>query len=279
MKLGYSTWGMPRVPIEEAIPRLAEMGYDGIELTVLPAYTTALETLDAVRVGQIRRLLTERDLELPAIAAHSNLLSTDAAEHEANWRRLTGGIDVAVQLAIGDRPPALNTTPGGTPEEWEQIRGLLVDRVGDLAAYGAERDVTVAMEPHVGASIDHPERMLWLVEQVGSPYLGVNMDYSHFQARGWTVEDTVPQLVPHTVHSHVKGVRGVVPDFEFLVPGEDELDYAQYLRVMADAGYDGFQSVEVSYMVQRRADYEPFGLAELAYETLAAAFEAAGIAR
>ena len=36
MKLGYSSWGMPTVPIDQAIRYLAELGYDGIEICVLP---------------------------------------------------------------------------------------------------------------------------------------------------------------------------------------------------------------------------------------------------
>ena len=47
MKLGYCTWGMPTVPVDTFIPFLAQLGYDGIELTVIPGYTTALSLLDA----------------------------------------------------------------------------------------------------------------------------------------------------------------------------------------------------------------------------------------
>ena len=36
MKLGYSTWGMPLVEIDEAVPILAAQGYNGIEITVIP---------------------------------------------------------------------------------------------------------------------------------------------------------------------------------------------------------------------------------------------------
>ncbi|RME55855.1 MAG: sugar phosphate isomerase/epimerase, partial [Caldilineae bacterium] len=35
MKLGYSTWGMPTVPVDVALRHLADLGYDGVELTVL----------------------------------------------------------------------------------------------------------------------------------------------------------------------------------------------------------------------------------------------------
>ena len=48
MKLGYSTWGMPTVPIDTAVQHIAGLGYDGLELTIIPRFTTELSTLDAV---------------------------------------------------------------------------------------------------------------------------------------------------------------------------------------------------------------------------------------
>jgi len=41
---------------------------------------------------------------------------------------------------------------------------------------------------------------------------------------------------------------------------------------MKAAGYDDYITAEVSMMVQRRDNYNPFEAAELAYHTLAAAF-------
>ncbi|MBI2192215.1 MAG: sugar phosphate isomerase/epimerase [Planctomycetes bacterium] len=278
MKLGYSTWGMPQVPIDEALESVRDLGYDGIEITVLPHYTTALAKMDGAERLRIKKRLKEYRLALPALASHSSVVLTDPEQHGANWRQLTGAVDLAAEWAQ-ETPPAVNTTPGGGPDEFERIKPLLVERLGALVDYAARRGVTIALEPHVGASIDRPDRMLWLLGQVTSPFLKVNCDYSHFQAQGLSVEESVPCLMPHIVHTHVKGVRGKLPQFEFLVPGEDDFDYPHYLRVMRQAGYDGFQTVEVSMMVQRRPGYDPHACAKLAYETLAAAFRAAGLNR
>jgi len=79
------------------------------------------------------------------------------------------------------------------------------------------------------------------------------------------------------VHTHVKDQRGLYPDFEFLTPGEGPFDFVRYLKAMQAAGYDGFITAEVSVQVQRRADYDPFFHAQLAYWTLYKAFQVAGI--
>jgi len=279
MKLGYSTWGMPKVPVDEALAHLAGLGFDGVELTVIPGYTTELSKLDAVERSRIRQLLQKHHLILPAIAAHSSLLSNDKETHAANMARLKGAVDLAVEWAQGDIIPAIDTTPGGRPEEWDAVRDLLVERTRELVEYAQARNVTIAMEPHVGAVIDTPEKVLQLLELVDSPYLKVNFDISHFNIQGLAIEETVAALAPHTVHTHVKDERGLVPDFEFLIPGEGNFDYVTYLKAMQAHGYDGFITVEVSVMVQRRPDYDPFAAATLSYETLSRAFIEAGIPR
>ena len=279
MKLGYSTWGMPTVPVDTAISHIANLGYDGIELTIIPRFTTELSTLDDAERKRIASLLKQHNLALPAIAAHSSLLETDPDAHAKNMWRLKGGVDLAVELAQGDELPAVNTTPGGKPEQWEVQKDFLAERVGELVDYGAARGVTIAMEPHIGAIIDTPAKVLELLEIVNSQYLKVNFDISHFDIVGMPTEETVSALAPVSAHTHVKDQRGIAPDFEFLIPGEGTFDYVGYLKEMQTHGYDGFITAEVSFMVQARENYDPLAAATLSYQTLARAFAEAGIER
>ena len=45
MLLGYATWGMPELPIAVTLDHVAGLGFDGIELTVFPGYSTELGRL------------------------------------------------------------------------------------------------------------------------------------------------------------------------------------------------------------------------------------------
>lgn len=279
MQLGYSTWGMPTVPIDVSIPHLAALGFDGIELTIIQRFTTELSTLDSTERKRIAALLEHHNLALPAIAAHSNLMDVDVESHKRNMWRLKGGVDLAIDLAQGDNIAAVNTTTGGKPGEWDTKKDFLCERVGELVDYAASKGVIIAMEPHIGAIIDTPAKVLELLEIIDSPYLKVNFDISHFDIVGMSTEETVSALAPVSVHTHVKDQRGISPDFEFLIPGEGEFDYIHYLKAMQEHGYNGFITAEVSFMVQARKDYDPLAAADLTYETLSKAFDDAGIAR
>ena len=279
MKLGYSTWGMPNVPVDTAISHIANLGFDGIELTIIQRFSTELSTLDAAERKRIDALLKQHNLALPAIAAHSNLMDVDPDSHKRNMWRLKGGVDLAIELAQGDELPAVNTTPGGKPDEWDTKKDFLSERLGALVDYAASRGVTIAMEPHIGAIIDTPDKVLELLEIINSPYLKVNFDISHFDIVGMSTEETVSALAAVSAHTHVKDQRGIAPDFEFLIPGEGTFDYVGYLKAMQTHGYDGFITAEVSFMVQARKTYDPLAAATMSYETLSKAFLDAGIER
>src|SRR5947199_112398 len=207
MRLGCSTWGMPKVPIEEALAGIARMGYEGVEITVLPNYTAALERLDAGERRRIREQLDVLGLELPAIAAHTSLLAAEPEAHTANMARLKAAVGLAAEWGRG-QPPALNTTSGGRRGDWEESEALLVDRLGELVDYAGRRGVTVAIEPHVGAALDSAEKTLRLLDQIRTPFFKVNLDASHFIADGSYSLEMVAALAPHTVHTHVKDTRG-----------------------------------------------------------------------
>ncbi|HMO56970.1 MAG TPA: sugar phosphate isomerase/epimerase [Roseiflexaceae bacterium] len=277
MKIGYCTWGMPLVEAEVFIPFLARTGYRGIEITVIPGYTTELSRLDAAARRRILQLLKEHDLELPAIAAQTSMVDRDPALAAAHWQRLTAAVDLATEWAIDGTPPAVDTTVGATSQEWDTLKELLFERMAALVAYAEQRGVIIAAEPHVGSMLDTCDRVLELLHTINSPFLKLNFDISHFNVLGIPYAESVAALAPHTVHTHVKSERGLAPDHEFLIPGEAPFDWVGYLHAMRAAGYDGYITPEVSIMVQRRPNYDPFAAAELSFRTLADAFAAAGI--
>lgn len=277
MKIGYCTWGMPTVPVDVFVPFLARLGYDGVELTVIPGYTTELSVLDTSERRRIATMLKDHQLELPAIAAQTSMIDRDPETAATNWKRLTDAVDLAVDWAQNGHPPAVDTTVGGTSGDWDTLKDLLFERMGELVRYGEQRGVVIAAEPHVGNMLDSIDRVLELLRTINSPFLKLNFDISHFNVQGIPYTESVAALAPHSIHTHVKSERGRAPNHEFLIPGEAEFDWVGYLHAMRAAGYDDYITAEVSIMVQRRPNYDPLAAAELTYNTLLTAFQQAGM--
>ncbi len=280
MFLSFSTWGMQRTPIEVAVDHCASVGFDGLELTVIPGWPTDAATLDGPARRRIRRLYDDAGLQLCGLSGNTPLLRAAEGEGlESRLARFRHYLDLASELQRPGQRLTVSTTSGGSAGQWEEVREELADRYGALAAHAEAAGVIATAEPHVGSALHTPEGAKWLVGQVGSPALRVHFDISHFNVQGMHMEQVVAELAPLSVHTHVKDERGVVPDYEFLIPGEGDMDYVRYLRAMDGAGYRGHITVEISLMVQRREGYDALAAATRSYRVLSDAFTQAGIAR
>jgi sugar phosphate isomerase/epimerase len=276
MKIGYCTWGMMNVPIEEAISAIARIGYQGIELAVTPNWPTDLDTLDTPKRKRIAELLAQYNLILTAVAGHTSMCEDDPARNATNLQRLRDTIDLAAELAQPGQPSIVASLIGGREDEWDAKKELIAERVFQLGEYAANQKVILAVEPHCGTAFDLPEKALWLMEKLNHPAVRLNFDISHFDIRGINIDDCVPTIAPWSIHTHVKDQRGLYPNHEFLTPGSGPFDFVHYLRAMHQTGFAGFIGMEVSVMVQRKPGYDPFIDAALGYYALRHAFNESG---
>ena len=279
VKLGYSTWSAQTLPLTHALREAARAGYDAVEIAVNPGWSGDLDELDDPRRREIGRLLDDTGLGLASILSGHRDQLAEPGTFALGRDRFARELELARRWSRPGQTPVMNVTVGGTSERWEEQKELIVARMADTVRLAGDAGIVVAFEPQVGRAIDRPERMLWAIEQIGSPFCRVNFDLGHFAVQGLAAEQTASQLAPVTAHTHLPDFRGRYPDHEFAVPGEGEAEYVEFLRVMDARGYRGCLSVEISLMVQRRAEYDPIRAMQRAYETLSTAFDNAGVPR
>ena len=278
MKIAYGNYGMPDTPYAAMLREVAAIGYDGLELCVGPGYPTAPDQLSAAQRRDLRQRALDHGLEIDTLMAVGiPVYATDARSHEAHLEQARQIFSLAA--ALGLEQPVLTSTLGGRTGDWERARALLADRVGDWATVAAECGGIFAAEAHVGGLVHAPDRVLWLLEAVNLHSLKLNFDYSHFELLDIPLAQALEQLIPHALGVHVKDVRGRQPDFAFLLPGEGELDYADYVRRLCATGYGGYITVEISGQVFGAAAYDPLAAAAFSYRTLSDAVAAAGMGR
>ncbi len=279
MRLGLTTWSMVAVRAEEAIPLLASIGFDSVEIAVVPGWRDAVDLLTPARRRRIRQLLLEYDLHLAAIAGNTDLLADDPDELAENWCTLTRTVDLAAEWAARQGPPPVDTYVGGRPGEWDQKRDVLIERLGRLCDYAAERGVTIALQPHMDGALDTPEKVPILLDALARPNLGITLDINDFTVQGIPLEEVFSQLGRFMLLTQVKDERGRQPGYQFTVPGDGEFDYVRYLRALRAAGFDGDVCVEISLRVQRQPGFDPTRAITQSYAVLASAFETAGLTR
>ncbi len=277
INLGFSLYGMKSMPLADALKACADIGYDSVELALMPGYPTEPKLLSAAERNRLRLQLDSLGLKLSALMDNLSLAVDDTA-HQANLARIKAAAELGQTLSP-KAVPVLETVLGGKPENWDRLKERLAERLRDWAKEAAAQQQIIALKPHVGGALHTPADALWLLRQADSPWIKLVYDFSHYELRGFKRDETLRQIAPHAAFVHVKDSEGDAAKFKFLLPGEGKIDYVQYLRQLKETGYRGAVVVEVSGMISNLPGYDPVAAAQKSYTHLAAAFETAGINR
>jgi sugar phosphate isomerase/epimerase len=289
MKLGYNTWSMPNLAFDEAVPNLARLGFDSVEVTVSEGWRTDVMLLAPGDATRWKRIAAENGIVMTSLTANVPVL-VDGERWRGARERLTRSLTLAaelgepaqrmpVSLTASEPPDRPHSAPVSSENAWRDNRALVIDRFSELASIAAPLAVQVALEPHFATVVCNAPRALDVLQAVSDKALGLNLDVSHFAVQGLPIAGAVRALGPHAIACEVKDHRGIAPDFEFLVPGEGDFDYPTFLNELAQSGYDGSVAVEISVFRQRAPGYDPYDAAARSYAVLAKAFEDAGLAR
>jgi sugar phosphate isomerase/epimerase len=268
--LGFSLYGMKSLPLPDALDVCKRCGYDGVELALMPGYHADPAKLTPADVKALAKRLADVDLSVMGLMENLPALG-DAASHRKSLDRLKAATDLGNALVL-DRPPPIETVLGGKPAEWDKVKDRLAERLADWAVVGKNGKTVIAVKPHVANALHTVADAVWLIKQVGSEWLRLAFDFSHFELRGIRIDDAVKELAPLSVFAHVKGAKGTPEKFEFLLPGDGATDYPKLSKLLREAKYTGPVVVEVSTQVSNKPGYDPASAAKSSFRALSAAF-------
>ena len=275
--LAFGTYGMKTLTTEAALQTIAHIGYDGVEPALLPGWPTDPAQMSAVGRSTLRRLIDDLGLAVPAMLESMPLQGT-ADSRAANLERLRRAVALGNEL-VPASPPVVDTILGGKTTEWERIKGQMVAELKDWSKVAEDGRTTVCFKPHAGDAVHSPDRALWLVREVGSPRIRIVFDYSHFYVARVSLESSLKQLIAYAPFVVVKDSQGTPEKHVYLLPGDGNVDYLAYFRLLKELKYSGFVAVEVSSMIHRQPDYQPVPTAELCYSRLAPLMNRAAVRR
>lgn len=276
ISFGFSLYGMRSLGLVPGLEACAKIGYDAVELAVMPGWPADPRGLTKDERRRVRQRLRDLNLTLPALMENVPLDVDDKA-HQAQMERLRAAAELGQELAP-DTPPLIETILGGKVGQWDMLRKRFAERLADWARVGEKTRTIIAIKPHRSNAMNLPDQALWLVQQVKSPWIRLGYDYSHFQYRDLAMADTIKAMLPQTRFVHIKDVRLDKGRVQFLLPGETgQIDYASLLKQLHGGGYRGCVCVEVSGMISGQQGYDPIVAARRCYQNLAPAFQKAGL--
>jgi sugar phosphate isomerase/epimerase len=217
---------------------LQALGANHIE--VRSAWGTNIVELDPERLDALAVLFAERDMGVSAIASPIGKVDvTLPVQHEV--LRLGGAIRAAKRLDA--RYIRIFSFFRGEGVDVASIRDDVLVRMRTLADLAERENVILLHENEKGIYGDTPERVLDLIESVGSDNLRVAWDSANFVQVGVKpFTEGYRMLRPHFEYLQVKdalaGSGKVVP------AGEGDGELLETLTALRDDGYTGFASLE-----------------------------------
>lgn len=234
MKLAVSSWSLrsyigkefsfDRFPLVVR-ERYAEYGVDGLELVSRHMPLPDMRHVDLFAEG-----LRAADMKLVNIPIDvGNISDRDARRRAHDLRAIQSWIDVAAEL--GSPNVRVNTGRQEPPFDMD----ITIDSYRQLADYAAARGVRILLENHGGISAD-AQNIIKLGEAVGWDRFGTCPDFGNFPPD--LRYDSLTLIAPYAGMAHAKALD---LDANLEMP---EYDFYRCVRILQDAGYDGYWSAE-----------------------------------
>lgn len=233
--------GFPSEVFEETCRILSTEGFDGIE----PNYTEEGEISHQDGRAAMRDVILDSELTVPAVSTTLQweypLSSTD---DELRNRGIEIGkemIDVAAEFGADDVliVPAY-LLPG---DDYDTAYNLAVHGVRELANYGADRDIGLAIENVQNNFCYSPNELASFVEDVASSgsvsvYFDVGNGYRWGLPERW-----IRVLGEYISKVHVKDWDTNAHQPTYLLQGD--IDWSSVTNALADIDYDGWITAEI----------------------------------
>ncbi|MFJ3800882.1 sugar phosphate isomerase/epimerase family protein [Streptomyces sp. NPDC090088] len=254
LRLGYGTNGLTDLRLDDALGLLADLGYDGVGLTLDHMHLDPLADDLAARTARVARRLGELGLTAtvetgaryvldPRRKHGPSLLDADTEGRAARTRLLLTAVRVAADLGAHAVHCFSGVTPSGTDDDtaWRRLEEALLPVLDAAAAAG----VPIAIEPEPGHLLATLADFHHLRTVLGNPSpLGLTLDIGHCQClEPATPAECVREAAPWLRHVQIEDMRRGV--HEHLPLGDGEIDFPSVLDALADTGYRGLTVVEL----------------------------------
>ncbi|WP_432051551.1 sugar phosphate isomerase/epimerase family protein [Streptomyces xiamenensis] len=252
LRYGYGTNGFANHRLEDALEVIADLGYDGVALTLDHHHLDPFAPRLAARTEEVARRLDRLGLSV-VIETGARYLMDPRHKHEPTLVSTQGRdrrveyLDLAVRVAADLGAQVVSFWSGILPEDttpqegWERI----TKGTAQVLATAEEHGVLCAVEPEPGMFLDTLAGVTALRRRLGDPPgLRHTIDIGHTVCNEPADTATCVRSVgPLLANVQADDMRpGVHDHLEF---GEGDIDLPATLAALREVGYRGLVAVEL----------------------------------
>jgi sugar phosphate isomerase/epimerase len=177
----FGSWAADPVPFEAIVVRLAEAGYDGIDICGCPPHVTLEKYPTKESRTQLARFLADQGLGISGYSGDFYSMSPVARQNEDGYLDL---LKRNVEMCVDISSPALRVdtvaAPGSIPDEdYDRVFHRIARLWGEGAAFAGGANVRLVWEFEPGFVFNKPGEVIRMHQEVRHPNFFVLFDTSH----------------------------------------------------------------------------------------------------
>ncbi|MGW2842662.1 sugar phosphate isomerase/epimerase family protein [Streptomyces sp. NPDC001493] len=254
LRFGYGSNGLSDLRLNDALGLLADLGYDGVGLTLDHMHLDPLAPDLGARTRRVAARLAGLGLGVtvetgaryvldPRRKHGPTLLDADPADRARRTDLLVRAVGIGADLGAHAVHCFSGITPEGTDQDtaWQRLTESMTPVVDAAATAG----IPLAVEPEPGHLLATLADFHRLRHALGDPgHLGLTLDIGHCQClEPLPPADCVRAAAPWLRHVQIDDMRRGV--HEHLPFGDGEIDFPPVLAALAATGYQGLTVVEL----------------------------------
>jgi sugar phosphate isomerase/epimerase len=278
LPLAYSSNGFTQRSLSEALSLISQCGYVGVELLGdRPHWSPQSSTESSARL--IRDQLHQLGLKVSNVNGNTamffwpdwmpeTLFEPALSHHDPQVRQQR--IDATLALldwAAEVGAPRVSVTSGRCPGAVPPEEGMrwFADSLATLCEHARSLQLQLSVEYEPGLLVERWREVKELIDRVGDPVLGANLDLGHAHCAGEDPHEAIRGLAGRIWNVHIEDIRA--QKHYHLIPGEGDLPLGSYLDTLRDVGYLGMIIVEL-YIYAEAPDSGDLLAAQQAYDFL-----------
>jgi 2-keto-myo-inositol isomerase len=225
----------------EDIAAYADAGWHAVEIWL----TKLEEHLKQHSLSETRTLLADAGILAAAASYQGGLLQSMGDSRQAHLDHFRRRLDICQALSIPTIIVAADFHEAVATADMDSIEASL----REAAQWAAGASMAIALEFLAPSRFcNNLQTAMTLVQSVGEPNVGVNLDVFHYWVGPSKSEDLA--LLSSEKLTHVQvcdlagGLREFAADADRILPGDGELELDGVRRRLEDIGYNGWVSLE-----------------------------------
>ena len=251
MIFGYSTNAFTQYSLNEALQKIAALGFAGVEVMCdrphlyPPDYDP--EALNGIKQGLDANKLRVTNLNSFTLFAVGDTYLPSWIEPEAERRMVRiqhtrQCLHIAKTLGCSN----ISIPPGGplTSGTRKAAMDLFHQGLEAVIPLAEELGVKLLVEPEPDLLIERTGEFREFIKDVHSPNVGINFDIGHFFCAGEDPSCALEELFEWVGHVHLEDI-GKSRIHHHLVPGDGAIDFAGVFQTMKKLGYQADITLEL----------------------------------